>query len=181
VWVLFFSGGSDGAAPEPPKGTERVRLGVLEVDARARTRPLRGCIVVKQPVTAPLSGTPCAAFRIIGRVGAAAVDDTDFGQLAVVIDDEEVTIEAQAGAVELPMPSIAPTSLNERLRAFLTPRIGLIDGDVALAEAVLDDGDEVALYGAVAERDRPDGYRGSARERVILDAQDNPLLIRRRR
>jgi hypothetical protein len=152
-------------------------------------------------VVAPLSGERCLAFRLVGRVGAALIDDAESAPLAVAAEGERVPIRATSLLLDLPLPDVASPELDgaaqARLRAFLAarglpavpalpksqrgPRRSEPDAPplvIELGETLLREGDAITAHGAITrERAVGAGYRGTRQARVLGDGDQLPVLI----
>lgn len=168
-----------------------MRDAALELSVAEAPRPvaedarvtIRGRVRLLEPLVAPLTGTPCAGYRLVGETRGGAVDDAWIGTFEIV-GDEGGPVRVEPGgatldvAVASPLRDVTPTAA---LRAFLDAR-GLFPGDLPtmLAEATIEDGAEVELVGALEDATLARGYRATEAVRVARDRADAPLVIRRR-
>ncbi|MEJ7729666.1 MAG: hypothetical protein WKG00_10645 [Polyangiaceae bacterium] len=149
-------------------------------------------------VVAPLSGEHCLAFRLVGRVGAALIDDAESAAMAIATEGERVPIRATSLLLDLPLPAVASPELGgaaqARLRAFLAarglPAVPARQGGarlsapdtpppaIELGETLLREGDAITAHGALTrERAVGAGYRGTRQARVLGDGDQLPVLI----
>jgi hypothetical protein len=149
-------------------------------------------------VVAPISGERCLAFRLVGRVDAALIDDAESAPMAIAAEGERVPIRASSLLLDLPLPALASPELGgaaqARLRAFLAARglpavPGRQDGPqrsapdapapvIELGETLLREGDAITAHGAItSERAVGAGYRGTRQARVLGDGDQLPVLI----
>jgi hypothetical protein len=142
-----------------------------------RRAEVRGRVRVVVPVTAPLSGARCAAFRLAGVDDHDnRIDDGGVGELELVTAEGEVVRLSGDAAIDLRVGAPAPVAEpSPALRAFVADRGVAPGARLALAEALLRDGDEVIARGEVDRVAVPAGYRDSTWVRALT----GPVLIRR--
>ncbi|TKD00393.1 hypothetical protein [Polyangium fumosum] len=150
--------------------------------ASARGRVSRGS---KPALIAPLSGKPCLAFRLVGRIDDLLLDDGEAVCMTLVDGAESVEVRGERVAVALGTPeerarSLAPQAAA-RIEAFLSARgLRVEPRFVDLAETCLREGDEIEAWGtARQERRAGEGYRDVALGRVLDDGDGLPVLITR--
>ncbi|MDI3290406.1 hypothetical protein [Polyangium sp. 15x6] len=150
--------------------------------ASARGRVSRG---QKPALVAPLSGKPCLAFRLVGRIDDVVLDDGDAVPMTVVNGAESVEIRGERFSIALGKPEERARSLDTeataRVTAFLTARgIQAQPRFADLGEACLREGDEIEAWGTAGqERTAGEGYRDVVLGRVLDDADGLPVLITR--
>jgi hypothetical protein len=147
--------------------------------------PLVGRAVPAAVSTAPLSGTPCVGFRLVGVVDGVQLDDAWIGSFAIEHDDS-TPARAVPGAARLVLPVVEPASIaldaeqSTRLCQLLSER-GLPTQlqQVWLAEAVLAPNAEVRVWGAQSEEaaDASAGYRQRAVRTLVSGTDAVPMLI----
>ena len=134
-----------------------------------------------ETLVAPISGSPCLAWRLVGTGPAGAIDDSDFVPFELVSDDGRVRVSADAAAVDLAAlgrehTKLPGPALLELSRRWTFPG----HGRVRVREAVLRSGDRVEVRGARVEMLRSEGYRGQTAQIALSDAGDVALVIRKR-
>jgi len=143
----------------------------------------RGHVHVRFSVRAPLSGRPCAAWRVMGKGPSGPIDDAGLGGFDVHLDGRAVArVEAAWGFVDLG-PMEAPTTRipDDALADFLRPRGRLPQGAAcALSEAVLVEGDEVEVRGVADVELITDGMRESHEIRVFRSSPTIRALAKQR-
>ena len=135
---------------------------------------------VQGTLRAPISGTECIAFRLVGEGPRGAIDDAraerfdlarDAGA-AVLVDARLATIALEPDSEPLSTWTVPADT------AWLGAR-GIAAGDtLRVREIVLRAGERVVVEGSTEERVRASGYRSD----VLLRARDlpgSPLVIRR--
>jgi hypothetical protein len=153
----------------------------IERDAEGQVR-VRGVVRVSAPLTSPVGGAPCAAFRVVGEAPGGRVDDAGLTSFEVVGDaGEHVVVRGGVGTVVLDVDAHARVVRPDgQLARFLEERGAFPAlGPVRLAEAVLAPGDRVVVEGRAEETLHADGYRDMRATLVLRDAPDAPLVIRR--
>jgi hypothetical protein len=128
---------------------------------------VRGRVHVVKPATSPVGGRRCAAWRIIGTGLSGAVDDAGVGTFELRGEDGAVRArcETESAFVDVPVTGEpAEVRLTPELTEVLRAR-GAVPSratSVRLAEAVIDEGDEVEVAGPVETAIVSDGLRGSS-------------------
>jgi len=201
LWVLFYVASALGAAMLDPLlewllvdsehdgGLEAAhwkRARAADDDQLARRFRLRGELhegdarPAGEALRAPLSGTACVAYRLVGHAGGHVVDDAAVTHFDLRAKNTHHRVRATD--VLLDLPPRRPeriTSPGEDLRAFLEAR-GLPTGELVLAEALVVPGDHLAVWGKPSEESREtDGYREAATGASIGEPEDAPLVIAR--
>lgn len=126
-----------------------------------------GTVRALRPVTAPVSGRRCAAYRIAGKGPSGVIDDADVGQIEIVGRFGCVRVDGDALLKLEVEREPEPASVGPALEAFLRARGAFPTGaEVRLAEAVLLDGDRVSVQGAGEARVVARGMR--AEEEVLV-------------
>ncbi|HVK67651.1 MAG TPA: hypothetical protein VM694_24365 [Polyangium sp.] len=150
--------------------------------ASARGRVSRG---PKPTLVAPLSGKPCLAFRLVGRIDDLLLDDGEAVGMTLVDRAESVEVRGERFALALGKPeerarSLAPEAAA-RMAAFLAARgLQAEPRMVDLAESCVREGDEIEAWGtARQERMAGEGYRDVVLGRVLDDGDGLPVLITR--
>lgn len=137
------------------------------------------------PLIAPLSGTPCVGFRLLGRVDGMELNDAWLADFEVENEEAPSARVIAAGALlMLPVGAPEEVSLSDeqalRLRDCLDERgIPSPLKNVQLAEALLEPGAGVRVWAQQSEEraDASAGYRELA-VRVVLSGTDaEPVLI----
>jgi hypothetical protein len=135
-------------------------------------------------IVAPIAGTACLAFRLVGRAGSVVIDDAESVPFLVHCGDGEVAVRGDAVVALLPA-RIAPVrdgAALERVRDLLSARgIPMEPGTVVeLAESCLLEGEQVRVHGAAkSERAEGAGYRDTGARRVLEGTSARPVLIER--
>ena len=164
----------------PPRAARKI---ALLPEGRPPDGPVvvRGTVRVLEPITSPLAGTPCAAWRVVGSSSKEMIDDAQATTFDV-IGDSAGTVRVDLGtALVLVETRKVPGVPDEATRAWLAERV--IDVEHAsLEEGVLVDGDRVL----VCARDfleepgtAPRGFRDAERIRVVAGTAQHPLRIER--
>lgn len=190
AWAGGLLGALLGAAWASISGARRrsslPRVGVERFEAADRggleTLSARVVGAVSTPVTSPLEGRACVAFRLTGRVGDFAVDDADAVAFVVETHDgRRALVEPSRAALALPTgPGRSlRAGAHDALRAFLSARGIRADVDgAALWESTLAEGDALEIEGALDLLDAEGAYRDVA-TLVLRDREARPLTIRR--
>jgi hypothetical protein len=142
----------------------------------------RGSVHSDAPLVAPLSGEPCVAFRLVGRVGDCLVDDAAAAPFTLTSRaGPVVTVLSSACAVELAVRRTqAEPQARERVRRFLGERgIDASTHPIELAEGVIRIGDEVTVEGLLESVASGAGYRGRAQAELLVGQSDLPVVVRR--
>lgn len=139
-------------------------------------------VVEGASVTAPISGTSCAGFRIAGRAGGVHVDDAELASIELDADEGFIAVRGRTAVLALADPEsrrLRDGAARKRVAAFLAARGLSVDlDDAALGEVRLVDGEEVRIAGATSlERVGESGYRDAGMQRVIDDSDGLPVLI----
>ena len=135
-----------------------------------------------EPITSPLTGAPCAAWRIVGSSSKDTIDDALATAFEVVGDAAgPVRVDAGTALVIVETRKVGAGAPDEASRAWLAERA--IDPEhLALEEGVLADGDAV-LVCAKDFREEPGtaarGFRDAERLRVVVGTAQHPLRIER--
>lgn len=155
--------------------------------AAVRTR-VQGILRVRAPIAAPLTGTPCAAFRVRGVASGCEMDDGGGVDFEVVPagssgSDETVVVELGAGAT-IALPTQWTDCTRERMSAAATAYLEERGCAIALTElrweqGLLGDGDAVVVEGTLEERTVAEGYRGARVVRVLRELPGSPLIVSR--
>ncbi len=160
-------------------------IGVLppELPPASADRILRkGSVHCEELLVAPLSGTPCVAFRLVGRVGDCLVDDGAAASFTLVPrDGPAVTVLSSASLLELPVRGApAQAGALDRVRSFLAGRgVDASKDPVELAEGILANGEEVEVEGTLESVASGAGYRGTAHSELVVGRTDAPVIVRR--
>ncbi|MDI1484438.1 hypothetical protein [Polyangium sp. y55x31] len=135
-------------------------------------------------LVAPISGKPCLAFRLVGRIDDILLDDGDAVPMTVVNGAESMEIRGERFSIALDKPEAQARSLDAaaaaRIATFLAARgIQTQPRFVDLGETCVQEGDEIEAWGtAQQERTAGGGYRDVVR-RVLDDGDGLPVLITR--
>lgn len=162
---------------EDDPSVEPLRVG----RASARGRISRG---QTPALVAPISGKPCLAFRLVGRIDDILLDDGDAVPMTVVNGAESVEIRGERFSMALGKPKERTRSLDPaaaaRVATFLAARgIQAQPRFVDLGETCVQEGDEIEAWGtAQQERMAGGGYRDVVRS-VLDDGDALPVLITR--
>lgn len=167
-------------ATEPARGPEAAlrQLGMhRSARASGMVRASRG-----EHAVAPLSGRPCVAFRLVGWVGEALVDDSDGCEMHLEGEGGRVRIRAQTLAVVLPAPEqscrVLEAEAARRVTHFLRARGLPFDSELELGETLLCDGDTAVAHGSGSyEPAAENAYRTSSQELVLSDSDGLPILV----
>jgi hypothetical protein len=141
-----------------------------------------GSAQCSEPLHAPLSGAPCIAYRLVGRVGECLVDDAAAAPFTIVArDGPRVAVLASAGILQLPVHTTdAAAGALERVASFLRERgVDAQSAPVELAEGLLSEGEEVVVEGTLESIASGKGYRGIAASELIVGRSDAPVVIRK--
>jgi len=130
-------------------------------------------------IVAPLSGEPCVAYRLVGRVAGSAIDEGDATPFVLKTDSESIEVDPRPATLALHTTDPAPVGeLSDGLRDFLRDRgAHPIGRNVELAEARLVLGDSVSVESSVLDVQRPDGYRGTRDAKLLKEQPGSPLVI----
>jgi hypothetical protein len=139
---------------------------------------VEGHVEIVEPIRAPVSGEPCAAFRIVGRCGRDPVDDGCVGSFEVVGDDgERAVIRGTEGTLDVPVEEAVDVVPDDALSEYLRQRGLQWEGSVTLAEGIVRDGDRIVVEGVATSRSRAEGYRGTTTVLEMVDVEGSPLWI----
>lgn len=177
-----YAATSDGWVALKRASLRSPRPAPVEPSWREGRNTVQGTVMVRRPVVAPVSGEPCAAFRLFGSAEGVVIDDGDAGDLAV--QGAGGVVDLRAGVVAVALDVSGPRdaidgAARERVVAFLAERGVTLTGTVRVRESVLHDGEAARVTGAPAkDRDPEGGYRGADRD-VLGDGDGLPLLLER--
>ncbi len=141
--------------------------------------------VVAEGVTciAPISGSPCAGFRLTGEVDGFQIDDAWLSDFVIESADQTARVATQGArliaATKAPEELDLDLDQKWRLTECLSTR-GLPSADsVRLAETRIEVGASVRVWGEEGEEkaDASAGYRERARRTVIEASSERPLVI----
>jgi hypothetical protein len=122
---------------------------------------VRGQVHVRRAVSSP-SGTPCAAWQVVGAGPGGPLDDAGVGAFEVWDDGQLVaTVDIADAFVELgSLPDPAAVPISGALADMLRVRAPLLRGDrCSFAEGLLLEGDRVEVSGLATDVAIGDGLR----------------------
>jgi len=147
-------------------------------------RRLRGRVRILEGVPAPVSGEPCAAFRVVGHAHGGQIDDAGGGVIEIVPESDDgppVRIDLSAATISIDVanpPRVVQASPG--LGRFLEERWLFPDaGPIRIAEATLVDGDSIELDAVILEETTPQGYRQTKVAHVAEDQAATRAIVRR--
>ncbi|HZS35516.1 MAG TPA: hypothetical protein VFF06_01750 [Polyangia bacterium] len=154
-----------------------------QIDPTLKRATVRGKVRATEPVTSPLSGLACAAFRLLGAGPSGPIDDAGGGAFEVVTDDGAGPVRVDARHASLALESFGKRVTlrpKGKLLDYLRARAAaLTPGEVHVEEALLRNGDEVIVEGTCAETPEALGYRDTTTARLFKELDGSPLIIRR--
>jgi hypothetical protein len=170
---------------EHERRAARAALPPVEVGGRALLAAPEAPLLVgrvrrREACHAPLTGRECVAFRLGGRVDRFVVDDAGGEAFDLVLADGRVVIvrlEHAALALDVDAPTRHTGPASALLEAFLAARQVPATAPFLLAEAVLRDGDTVAVAGTIETTARPDGLRGTRFDDELRGRAEAPVVI----
>lgn len=127
-----------------------------------------GVVTRVRPVDAPLSHTPCAAFRLQGETAAGPVDEAGAGQFTLALDDGRfLDVDAREAQVRATVPPAGVVRADAALTRLLSDRaLAPSAGPLRLAEAVVREGDRVWVRATPETATHSDGYRDADPSRL---------------
>ena len=143
-----------------------------------------GRVRARGTITAPISGRPCVAWRLVGEGPRGPIDDARGVPFVLVAEDggPEVEVDATIASIDLPVPDAEPLVLQDpdaELAAWLRARgADPAAGTVVVREAILEEGAAIEVIGTSRRVTRADGYRGSSTQDVLADVPGSPLIVR---
>jgi hypothetical protein len=157
-----------------------VEIGGRALLAAPEATELVGRVRRRADCHAPLTGRECVAFRLVGRVDRFAVDDAGGEDFDLVLPDGRIVIVRLAHAalaLDVDEPALHAGPASAALVAFLAARQVPAVAPFRLAEAVLRDGDAIAVAGKIETAARADGLRGTRFDDEMRGRPDAPLVI----
>jgi hypothetical protein len=136
----------------------------------------------ERELIAPLSGKPCIAFRIVGQMAGVEIDDALAAPMFLESEQGGVALRAQRWLVALPVKARTSSFDEEartRLRRFIVSRGLRFDPDLEIGEAILDDGDRIEAWGALAMSTVPT-YRDRQETFELTDDDGRPVVLQPR-
>jgi len=182
VWVLWFSWLHEEPL-RPRMKLEPLRVRVLPppaVDEKAVRQRFHGRIRdAGDLLRSPLTGAPCVAYRLCGRVGSVEIDEADATTFSLEVGSELIEVDPRPATVNLRVGEPQRiVEVSPALAELLSSRGASPEADeVVLGEAHVCAGDEVSVEATVLTAARPAGYRGSTRTKVLHEQTGSPLVI----
>jgi hypothetical protein len=162
----------------------RVDVGGRALLAAPEATELVGRVRRREPCRSPLAGEDCVAFRLVGQVDRFAVDDSGGADFDLVQADGRVVLvrlEHAALVLEVGEPTVRTLPPSPELAAFLAARQVPAAPPLRLTEAVLAEGDSIAVAGCVETIPSPDGLRGTRFVDELRGRPEAPLVVTLRR